>query len=72
MNCSHDSDVEHIQRGMGSFGLTANLLNHHIDLVSVLHVEILGGGVLVESFAVEEEPHIAHIQLNMGRNTLCL
>lgn len=59
-------------RGSESFGLAANLLDHDIDLVTVLHVEVLGGGVLVESLAVEEEPHIVGIQLHWGTLTLCL
>lgn len=63
---------EYVEGGIWSFGLTANLLNHNIYLVTVLHVEVLGGVGLVESLAIEKESHVAHIQLNWYIITLCL
>jgi len=61
-----------VSRGSESFDLAANLLDHHIDLVTVLHIEVLGGGVFMESLAVEEESHIVHVQLYLHTLTLCL
>lgn len=72
MNLSHDSMEEYVEGVIWSFGLTANLLNHDIDLVTVLHVEVLGSVGLVESLAIEKESHVAHIQLSWYIITLCL
>ena len=49
----------------------ANLLDHHIDLIAVLHVEVLRGLVLVETLSVEEEPHVGGVQLHFKGLTLC-
>ncbi|CAM6003655.1 unnamed protein product [Sphagnum balticum] len=42
------------------------LLNHHIDLVSGFHVEVLGGLVLVEALSVEEESNVVGLELAYG------
>ena len=43
---------------------SSDLLDDHVDLVSVLHVQVLGGLVLVESFSVEEEADVLGIELS--------
>ena len=42
----------------------SDLLDDHVYLVSVLHVQILGGLVLVESFSVEEEADVLGVELS--------
>ena len=49
MNSRHD--------GMESL-VAANLLDHNVDLIAILHVEFLGGLSLVEALAVKEETDI--------------
>ena len=49
MNSMHDG-VESL--------VAANLLNHNVDLITVLHVEFLGGLSLVQALAVKEEADI--------------
>lgn len=51
---------------------SANLLDHDINLITILHVEILGGLGLVESLAIEEEAHVVDVELNGVLVTLCL
>jgi hypothetical protein len=51
-------------------GGATNLLDDHIDFISVLHVELLGGLGLVESFSVEEEAHVVDVELARARLTL--
>ena len=46
-----------------SFIVTSNLLNHHINLVTVLHVEVLGGLILVQSLTIEKEANVVGAQL---------
>jgi hypothetical protein len=41
-----------------SFGRASDLFNDDVDFVSVLHVQVLGGLVLVETLTVEEESNI--------------
>ena len=60
------------QGSKGQRGLTANLLNDDIDLIAVLHVQVLGGLVLVESFAVEQETDVVDVELAKMSVTLCL
>ena len=48
---------------MESLGLASNLLDDDVDLISVLHVEVLGGLVLVQSLTIEEEPDVVGAQL---------
>ena len=43
---------------------SSDLLDDHVDLVSVLHVQVLGGLVLVESFSVEEEADVLGVELS--------
>lgn len=51
--------------GGGSDGrMAANLLDHDIDFIPVLHVEVLGGLGLVESLSVEEEADVVDVELN--------
>ena len=50
---------------MGSM-VAANLLDDHVDLVTVLHVELLGGLGLVKSFTVEEEADVGGSELSEG------
>ena len=38
-----------------SFSRASDLFNDNVDFVSVLHVQILGGLVLVKTLTVEEE-----------------
>lgn len=52
--------------------VAANLLNHNINLITVLHIEVFGGLGLVESFTVEEEANVVDVQLNEILVTLCL
>ena len=46
--------------------VTSDLLDHNINLVAVLHVELLGSLGLVEALAIEEESNITRSQLNEG------
>ena len=41
---------------------SSDLLDHHINLVSVLHVELLGGLTFVQAFSVEEEADIGDVE----------
>ena len=43
---------------------SSDLLDDHVDLVSVLHVQVLRGLVLVEAFSVEEEADVLGIELS--------
>jgi hypothetical protein len=43
---------------------SSDLLDDHVDLVSVLHVQVLGGLVLVEAFSVEEEADVLGVELS--------
>lgn len=43
---------------------SSDLLDDHINLVSVLHVEILGSLSFVEAFPVKEEADVAGAELN--------
>jgi len=45
--------------------MASNLLDHNVNLISVLHVEVLGTLVLVESLTIEEEAHVGHVELNL-------
>jgi hypothetical protein len=50
----------------GSPGLanaTSNLLNHDVNLVSVLHAELFRSLALVEAFPIEEEADVAGAEL---------
>ena len=49
---------------------SSSLFDHNIDLVAVLHVELLGRLSLVQAFSVEEEPHVARVELNEWEGTL--
>ena len=49
---------------MVSLCLASNLLDDDVDLISVLHVEVLGNLVLVQSLAIEEEPDVVRAQLH--------
>jgi hypothetical protein len=42
---------------------SSDLFNDDIDLVSVFHVEFLGGLSFVETFSVEEEPDVGKREL---------
>lgn len=44
--------------------LTSHLLNHHIDLVTVLHVQFFRGLGLVKSFTIEKETNVVDWELN--------
>lgn len=50
--------------------VASDLLDHYIDLISVLHVEVLGGLTFVQSFSVEQEADVGGIQLNIHKLTL--
>lgn len=47
----------------------SNLLNHDVNLISILHMQILGCLVLVETFSIEEESHVLDIELNIRKVT---
>jgi hypothetical protein len=42
---------------------SSNLFDDDVDLIAVLHVEVLGGLGLMETFSVEEEPDVASVEL---------
>jgi L-aminopeptidase/D-esterase-like protein len=44
---------------------SSDLLDDHIDLISVFHVEILGGLGIVESFPVEQEANVGDVELHI-------
>jgi hypothetical protein len=48
---------------------TSNLFNHDINLVSVLHAEVLGGLTLMKAFSVKEEANIAGGKLHKSIDT---
>jgi hypothetical protein len=50
--------------------VASDLLDHDINLVSVLHVQLLGGLALVQAFSIEEEADIGGIELNRDKLTL--
>ena len=39
--------------------VTSDLLDHHINLVAVFHVQLLGGLGLVEALTIEEKTDVA-------------
>ena len=49
----------------------SDLLDDDIDLITILHVEFLGGLSVVEALAVEEEAHVGDIELGNPLITLC-
>jgi hypothetical protein len=50
--------------------ISADLLDHNVDLISVLHVEVLGGLSFVQAFSVEEEADVGGVELNQVSITL--
>ena len=38
--------------------VAADLLNHNVDLIAILHVEFLGGLSIVQALAVKEEADV--------------
>jgi len=48
---------------------STNLFDDHINFVAVLHIEVLGGLVLVESLSVEKESDVVGFELGEGRVT---
>lgn len=50
----------------------SNLLYNNVDLITVLHVEVLRGLILMKSLSIEKEPHVAGLQLNYFCFTDCL
>jgi hypothetical protein len=56
--------------GAGGIGAPSNLLDDDIDLVAVLHVEVLGALVLVDALAIEEEADVGGTDLHGGSLTL--
>lgn len=55
-----------------SNGISSDLFDHDIDLISVLHVEVLGGLGFMEALAVEEEADVVDVELDRVSFTLCL
>ena len=48
---------------MISLWCSSDLFDDDVDFIAVLHVEVLGSLVLVESLPVEEEAHVGRAQL---------
>jgi hypothetical protein len=48
-----------------------NLLNHNINLVPILHVEVFRGLSFVETLTIEEEANVVSAELNGDSGTLC-
>lgn len=48
----------------------SDLLDDHIDLVAILHVEFLGSLSVVQALSVEEEAHVGNIELSVTILTL--
>lgn len=47
----------------GSNGRPAYLLDHHVDLVSVLHVEVFGSVSFMDAGSVKQKSDIVGVQL---------
>lgn len=50
--------------------MASDLFDHDVDLISVLHVEVLWSLTLVQTFSVEQEADIGSIELNKTKFTL--
>jgi hypothetical protein len=50
---------------------SSDLLDDNVYLISVFHIEVFRGLVLVQSFAVKEESHIAGLELSYFTITDC-
>ena len=59
-------------RSISGSEASSDLLDDNVDLVSVLHVKVLGGLVLVEAFPVEEKADVVGLELGEDRGTDCL
>ncbi len=46
------------------------MFDDHVDFVSVFHVQVLGGLVLVDALAIEQETHVGGSQLTSKTFTL--
>jgi hypothetical protein len=49
---------------------SSDLFDDDVDLIAVLHVEVLGGLCLVKTFSVEEEADVAGVELGKEGGTL--
>ena len=47
------------------------MLDHYVNLISIFHVEVLGGLIFMKSLAVEKEPDIVGLELNETKGTDC-
>lgn len=51
-------------------GGSSDLLDNNINLIAVLHPQVLGGLSLVQAFSVEEESNICDVELGSAELTL--
>ena len=54
----------------GTKSESSDLFDDHVDLISVLHVQVLGGLPLVKSFSIEKEADICCVELHKTIHTL--
>ena len=51
---------------------SSDLFDNYINLISILHVEVLGSLVFVKSITVKKEPYIISFDLDEHKSTDCL